>query len=284
MNKILIISAVIMIALGSVCAQKTVKLWDTKPPTSNGITQPENIDANHWITNVSEPSITIYPVSGSDNTAVIILPGGGYAGLASNHEGTLAAQWLNKQGITGIVLKYRMPNKHKEVPLDDVHQAFRYVRTHAAELGVNASKIGIMGSSAGGHLASTASTHYTTSGVSTRPDFAVLFYPVITMEEATHGGSRTNLLGDKPSQADIDFYSNEKHVNKNTPPTLLLLSDDDKVVLPENSLRYYKALKDNNVTASMYIFPVGGHGWGFGENFKYHRQMLDLMSEWLKGL
>jgi len=177
-----------------------------------------------------------------------------------------------------------MPNKHKEVPLDDAQQAIRYVRSHAAELGVNPSSIGIAGSSAGGHLASTASTHFTTSGVSSRPDFAILFYPVITMDIATHGGSRANLLGDNPSQSDLYVFSNEKQVNNNTPPTLLLLSDDDTVVLPENSIRYYKALKDNGVKAAMYIFPVGGHGWGMREDFVYHRQVVELMAAWLKEL
>lgn len=214
--------------------------------------------------------------------AVVICPGGGYAGLAIQHEGSQFAKWLNGQGITAFVLKYRMPNKHKEVPLDDAQQAIRYVREHANEFGVDTNKIGIAGFSAGGHLAATASTHYTTEGVSTRPDFSILFYPVITMETATHGGSRSNLLGDKPQSEDIQFFSNEKHVNTNTPPAILLLSDDDKSVPTTNSVLYYESLKKNSVPATMYIFPKGGHGWGMNIDFEYHSQMLELLGMWLK--
>jgi len=200
------------------------------------------------------------------------------------HEGTMFAQWLNEQGIAAFVLKYRMPNKHKNVPLDDAWQAIRYVRDHAAEYGISANKIGIAGFSAGGHLASTASTHFATSGTSTRPDFSILFYPVVTMDIATHGGSRTNLLGDNPSLSDLYSFSNEKQVNNNTPPAILLLSDDDKVVLPENSTRYYNALKSNDIKASMYIFPEGGHGWGLKDNFRFHKEMTTLLATWLKDI
>jgi len=287
MKKAIIITGIICALAGqSAMSQRIVKLWDGAPPTSNGITEAENTDAEYWITNVSIPELTIYlpERSKANGKAVVICPGGGYSGLASHHEGTLLAQWLNTQGIAGIVLKYRMPNRHKEVPLDDAQQAIRYVRTHAAELGVDPQKIGIAGSSAGGHLASTASTHFTTSGVSSRPDFTILFYPVITMDIATHGGSRQNLLGDHPSQTDINIFSNETQVNNNTPPTLLLLSDDDTVVPPENSIRYYRALQANGVKASMYIFPAGGHGWGMRESFEYHKQVTELMAAWLRTL
>lgn len=271
----------------SVSAQKTVKLWEGNPPTENGITEIENENKESgWITNVSSAELTIYPPEKAKNTgmAVLICPGGGYAGLASRHEGTLLAEWLNSKGIAGFVLKYRMPNKHKEIPLDDAQQAMRYIRSHAKELGIDADKVGVAGSSAGGHLAATLSTHFATKGISTRPDFSILFYPVITMTETTHGGSRENLLGDNPSFSDIHMFSNEKQVNSNTPPTILLLSDDDKVVLPINSIEYYNALKDNDVPATMYIFPEGGHGWGMGVGFKYHKQMLNLLEMWLEDI
>ncbi|GAB6865348.1 alpha/beta hydrolase [Bacteroides acidifaciens] len=266
-------------------AQKIVKLWETNPPTSNEITKAEKYERNgNWVTNVSSPELAIYQTNKAKNTgmAVVICPGGGYAGLAILHEGEQFAKWLNGQGITAFVLKYRMPNKHKEVPLDDAQQAIRYVREHANEYGVDTNKIGIAGFSAGGHLAATASTHYTTEGVSTRPDFSILFYPVITMETATHGGSRSNLLGDNPLPADIQFFSNEKHVNTNTPPAILLLSDDDKSVPTTNSVLYYESLKKNNIPATMYIFPKGGHGWGMNIDFEYHSQMLELLGRWLK--
>lgn len=267
-------------------AQKIIKLWENNPPISNGITEPETTDENHWIRNVSVPELRIYLPSknASNGKAVVVCPGGGYAGLASMHEGTKFAAWLNKQGIAAFVLKYRMPNKHKTVPLDDAWQAIRYVRDHADELGVKKDKIGIAGFSAGGHLASTASTHFATEGTSTRPDFSILFYPVITMDIATHGGSRANLLGDEPSLSDLHLYSNEKQVNNSTPPTILLLSDDDTVVLPENSTRYYNALKNNNIDATMYIFPVGGHGWGLNESFRFHKEMTSLLASWLQDL
>jgi len=268
----------------SMQAQKTIKLWENNPSTNNEITEPEKFEREGgWVTNVSVPEISIYLPEKSINTgmAVVICPGGGYAGLAISHEGVEFAQWLNKRGIAGIVLKYRMPNKHKEIPLDDAWQAMRYVREHAAELGIKENKIGIAGYSAGGHLASTASNRFAKSGTSTRPDFSILFYPVITMEVATHGGSRSNLLGAQPSASDIHVYSNEKQVNSNTPPTILLLSDDDGTVQPVNSIEYYKALKDNNIPATMYIFPEGGHGWGMRSNFKYHTQMLNLLEMWL---
>ena len=266
-------------------AQQVIRLWEGAPPTNNELTGEEMIRNNGAnVSNVSVPDLTVYLPEKNNRTgmAVIVCPGGGYSGLAVEHEGVLVAKWLNKEGIAAFVLKYRMPNKHKEVPLSDAHQAIRYVRSHAAEYDINPSKIGICGFSAGGHLAATASTHFAVSGVSTRPDFSILFYPVITMTDFTHGGSRSNLLGERPSTTDIFMFSNEKQVNVNTPPTILLLSDDDKAVVPENSISYYEALKKNDVPATMYIFPTGGHGWGFRESFEYHKQMTELLSAWLK--
>jgi acetyl esterase/lipase len=279
--------SLIFISLCTADAQKIIKLWEDAPPTSNEITTAEVVrEGKTSISNVSVPELEIYLPGKEKSTgmAVVICPGGGYAGLAYEHEGLMVARWLNSEGIAAFILKYRMPNKHKEIPLDDAQQAIRYVREHAGEYGVNVSKIGVCGFSAGGHLASTASTHFATTGTSTRPDFSILFYPVITMTKLTHGGSRTNLLGENPSETDAYMFSNEKQVNVNTPPAILLLSDDDKVVLPENSLRYYEALKRNNVPATMYIFPSGGHGWGFRDTYEYHQQMTGLLSAWLKAL
>ena len=274
------------VVVNMVDAQKVIKLWDGNLPESNGITEKETVRDGSFVINVSEAELEVYLPESNSRTgmAVVICPGGGYSGLAYDHEGTMVAKWLNKEGIAAFILKYRMPNKHKNIPLSDAWQAIRHVRDNAVEYGVNTSKVGICGFSAGGHLASTASTHFATSGTSTRPDFSILFYPVVTMTKLTHGGSRDNLLGDNPSEADIHMFSNEKQVNVNTPPAILLLSDDDTVVLPENSLWYYEALKRNNVPASMYIFPTGGHGWGFYDSYKYHKQTTGLLSEWLKSL
>lgn len=286
-KKSIFISLALMFMCVSLNAQKVVKLWDGNPPSENGITAAENHGPNlEWITNVSSAEIAIYLPEKSKNTgmAVLICPGGGYGGLAYDHEGIQFVEWLNSKGIAGIILKYRMPNKHKEIPLDDAQQAMRYIRDNAKELNINVNKVGIAGFSAGGHLASTVSTHYATKGTSTRPDFSLLFYPVVTMTMSTHGGSRTNLLGDNPEASDIHMFSNEKQINSNTPPAILLLSDDDKVVLPINSIEYYNALKNNNIPASMYIFPEGGHGWGLKKDFKYYEQMTSLLEMWLKDI
>jgi len=286
-GKIINIAAGLLLFVCYSGAQKVIKLWSGNPPTSNEITAQETVPSDKsWITEVSVPTLEIYLPEKSVATgmAVVVCPGGGYAGLAYNHEGLMAAEWFNKQGIATFILKYRMPNKHKEIPLDDAQQAIRYFREHASEYGVNPSKIGICGFSAGGHLASTASTHFAVSGTSTRPDFSILFYPVVSMSNLTHGGSRTNLLGDEPSETDIYRFSNEKQVNVNTPPAILLLSDDDKTVMPENSLRYYEALNKSGVPAAIYIFPTGGHGWGFRNTYEYYDQMTALLAAWLKSL
>jgi len=271
----------------STYSQTVVDLWDGDPPADNEITIAETLENNGtWYINVSKPTLTIYSPESSKNTgrAIVVCPGGGYSGLSFSNEGILFAKWLNEQGITAVILKYRMPNKHKDIPLSDAWQAIRYVRRNADKLQVNPSKVGIAGFSAGGHLASTASTHFSLEGIHTRPDFSILFYPVITMGVLTHSGSKSNLLGEDPSQDDIYTFSNEKQVNVNTPPTLLLLSDDDRVVLPQNSVDYYNALKNNNIPASMYIFPEGGHGWGMNSNFKYHTEMLFLLKSWIESL
>lgn len=262
-------------------AQTVIKLWQSNPPTDNGVTGDEIID-NARISNVSDPDITIYlPDKLNDKKiAIIICPGGGYTRLASQHEGHQFAEWLKSEGFVGIVLKYRLPNQYKNVPLEDFEQAIKYVRSKSPEW--NIEKVGVAGFSAGGHLASTASTHFKSNY--TRPDFSVLFYPVISMRDIAHQGSKTNLLGNHPTTDDINLFSNEQQITKNTPPTLLLLSDDDKSVSPLNSTAYYEALRQNNVSAAMYIFPTGGHGWGMRDTFEYHNEMLLLLKIWLNKL
>jgi acetyl esterase/lipase len=224
----------------------------------------------------------IFPADRSKNTgiAVLICPGGGYALEAAQHEGVEFASWYASQGITAAVLKYRLPNKHHEIPLKDAQEAMRILRKEAAQWGVNPQKIGVSGFSAGGHLAATLLTHF---DATTRPDFGVLFYPVISMKESiTHQGSRRNLIGDKYNEELIRLYSNEDRVTKDTPPTLLILSDDDKSVIPENSTLFYNALKANNIPAALYIFPEGKHGWGFNKTFKYHEDMKRLVLDWIE--
>ncbi len=260
-----------------------VLVWPNGPAESNGMTLPEATKEGR-IENISVASFKVYPADKAKNTgaAVLICPGGGYAIEAADHEGVKFAEWYAKNGITGIVLKYRLPYGHHEIPLKDTQEAMRIIRSRAAEWGINPGKIGVSGFSAGGHLASTLLTHFDEAS---RPDFGILFYPVISLdgEFNPHIGSRTNLLGKEGSakQELVDYYSNEKQVKETTPPTLLLLSDNDKTVVPENSILFYQALKKKNIPASLYIFPEGAHGWGFNAGFRYHEMMKSLVLDWL---
>lgn len=254
------------------------KLWPDGAPNTNGITTPEQVSGGNRISNVSEPTLTVYPAAKPNGLAVVACPGGGYLHLAMDHEGHDMAQWFNAQGITYAVLKYRMPNGHHEVPLSDAQQAVRLMREHAAEWKI--SKVGIMGSSAGGHLACTAATHYTPE---TRPDFQILFYPVVSMNLAdSHKGSRDRLLGNEPSEELVKLYSNELHVTADTPPAFIMHSSDDGAVPVSNSVNYYLALVKNKVPATLHTYPVGGHGWGFRDSFKYKRQWTGELEKWLR--
>jgi len=311
MKRIKLLAALFCLTFVSLFAQttKTLLLWPDGVPESNGLIGDEKVE-DFRISNITIPGMTVYFADPAKNTgaAVLICPGGGYSCQAAGHEGSQIAQWLSENGITGIVLKYRLPNKHASIPLKDAQQALRIIRSKAAEWNINPQKIGISGFSAGGHLASTAGTHFDLgstaaccaktalksskqTNVATLPlctyscrlDFMILFYPVISMKEGlTHEGSRINLLGEGYNRDSVAFYSNELQVTKNTPPTLLLLSDDDTVVMPQNSSDFYAALKAKGVKASMYIFPEGNHGWGFNKNFRYHENWKALCLDWLK--
>jgi acetyl esterase/lipase len=281
MKTILVTALLIMTT--SLCAQKPIELplWPNGAPNSNELKGDEQEMDNGRVSNIKNPDITVYRAEHPSGMAVIMCPGGGYARLAMNHEGHDMAPWFNTQGITYVVLKYRMPNGHNEVPFSDVEQAIRLVRQHAAEWNINPAKVGIMGASAGGHLASTLATHYTSK--ETRPDFQILLYPVITMDaNFTHAGSRENLITKNPSADLIAKYSNELQVNAQTPQAFIALSSDDKAVLPQNSINYYLALLKHNVPATMHIYPTGGHGWGFRDNFTYKRQWTDELEKWLR--
>lgn len=252
-----------------------LKLWEQGTPNENGI-KPDA--KNYW-----ESTLTIYPAPQGRNTGkcIIACPGGGYGHLATAHEGHDMAAWFNAQGITYAVLVYRMPNKNREVPLSDAQQAIRMVRSRAAEWGV--THVGIMGCSAGGHLASTAATHFNSDDV--RPDFQILFYPVISLEnEITHQGTRRNLLGNEPSEDLVTQYSNHNRVTPQTPPAFIMHSSDDRAVPVENSLRYYRALVQNKVPVTMHLYPIGGHGWGFRDSFIYKEQWTHELEKWLREL
>lgn len=211
---------------------------------------------------------------------VVVLPGGGYTHLATEHEGYDWAPFFNERGIAVAVVSYRMPNGDYSIPNTDAENAIKMMRKNAGEWNINPNDVGIMGSSAGGHLASTVATH---AAAEARPDFQILFYPVITMDPAyTHMGSHDNLLGKDPGEKKEDLFSNEKQVTAETPRAVILLSDDDKAVPSPNGVNYYLALNKAGVPASLYIYPTGGHGWGHRDNFKYHPQMMSDLDAWLK--
>lgn len=264
-------------------AQNTFELplWPAGAPNSNGLTGTEEDLEGGRVANVITPSITVYKADKPNGVAIIMCPGGGYARLAMNHEGHDMAPWLNAQGITYIVLKYRMPNGHYEVPLSDAEQAICLVRQHAKEWNIRPDRIGIMGASAGGHLAASLATLYSSN--ETRPDFQILFYPVISMVPGvTHGGSRQNLLGNNPSQELEDKYTLEKQVNERTPQAFIMLSADDGAVPPANGIHYFEALLQHQVPATLHVYPTGGHGWGFRDAFTYKRQWTGELEKWLR--
>lgn len=231
---------------------------------------------------IEQPSLRVFLPAPELATgrAVVACPGGGYSGLAVNHEGYDWAPYFNKQGIALIVLKYRMPKGDRTLPISDAEAAMKMVRDSADVWNLNPNDIGIMGSSAGGHLASTIATH---APEALRPNFQILFYPVITMDKSfTHMGSHDNLLG-KDASADLEKeFSNEKQVTKETPRAFIVYSDDDKVVPPANGVNYYLALNKKGVPSVLHIHPTGGHGWGIREDFLYKSEMQNELTSWLR--
>ena len=264
---------------------ETIVIWDNnKAPHSNGLTGEAYETQPHRLVNTTKAVLYVYNADPSKATgqAVVICPGGGYAKLSMDQEGYLMAQWLAKNGIAAFVLEYRLPNAHKEVPLEDAVEAIRTVRKKAKKYNVDPSKVGIMGFSAGGHLAASASN---IPAVKDRPNFSILFYPVVIANHYTsHVGSFRNLLGKGFNQADADDFSMEKLASENTPPTILLLSDDDTTVPAAGAAMYYAALRYHGVKAAMYVFPEGGHGWGNYDKFSYQKEWQHLLLRWLKEL
>jgi len=244
-----------------------------------------------------KPTLTIYLPAQEKATgaAIVICPGGGYGALAMDHEGHQIAQWLNSFGVAGFIVKYRHRNSGAgyghPAPLQDAQRAVRTVRSRAKEWGVDPNRIGILGFSAGGHLASSAATHFNESfyeardaidRVSCRPDFAVLVYPVISFTEPfTHVGSRQNLLGREPDQALVEKMSNEKQVTPQTPPTFLIATWEDTAVPAENSIYFYLALRKANVPAEMHIFLKGQHGFGLGQKLGAVSAWPGLCKRWM---
>ena len=271
----------------------TIKLWDNATaPHSNHLTGEKKDEGGVRYSNTTEAVLYIYEADKAKATgqSIVICPGGGYWLVAIGHEGHDFGKWLAENGVTAAVLMYRMPNHRPEVPLEDAAEALRYMKEEYAPAHAIRS-VGIMGFSAGGHLAAA-----TTVGTlehngdkshraSLRPDFAVLFYPVITGDALyAHKGSFDNLLGSDRTAELTDRYSAEKLVSEKTPATFMALSDDDGGVPPANSIRFYNALKAHGVPASLHILPSGGHGWGFRDSFKYKSQWQQSLLEWLEGV
>lgn len=216
----------------------------------------------------------------ANGKAVIVLPGGGYSHLARDHEGYDWAPYFNDHGLTCAVLEYRMPKGDRSVPMADVTAAFKVLTDSAAAWGINPEQIGIMGSSAGGHLAATMSTRGATDGC--RPAFQILFYPVISLEDSiTHQGTRKGFLGAEADEALAAEWSAYRNVDASTPRAFLALSADDKAVPPANSLLYFSALREAGVPATLMVWPTGGHGWGHRPTFRYHDRVLDELTSWL---
>ena len=269
------IGMLLMVALGGQAQEKGMKLdlW----PNGAMVASSDKED---------KAELTVYLPDAKKATgrAVVCCPGGGYTHLAMDHEGHQWATFFNNQGIALIVLKYRMPHGNPMVPISDAEQAIKTVRKNAVEWHIDRTQVGIMGFSAGGHLASTIATHSTGEAA---PNFQILFYPVITMDMGfTHKGSHDNLLGTNHSKKEWRQleaeYSNDLRVNRTTPRAFLALSDDDKAVPAANGFSYYEQLYKHDVPASIHIYPTGGHGWGYRESFEYHYQMIFELKSWLE--
>jgi acetyl esterase/lipase len=285
-------AAPLMLALAAAQpANPVVPLWEGKAPHAVG-----DADAD-------KPSLKVFRAEKPNGCAVVVCPGGGYGFLADDHEGKQVAEWLNKHGVTAFVLKYRIVTKDRPgplhpAPLEDAQRAIRLVRFKAKDYGIDPNRVGIMGFSAGGHLASTAATHFNVGGLkdgdeidktSSRPDFAILAYPVISFEDAvTHKGSRNNLIGANADAKLIEHYSNEKQVTKETPPVFIFHTSADTAVLPENATRFYSACKKAGVPVELHIYEKGRHGVGLGTDPKWTggeksvAAWPDRLADWMK--
>jgi len=283
MRHLLLSILVVMTFFLTINAQEEIKLYKNGAQESNGITDKETKDKNNFVINITDARMYAFiaPQEKATGAAVVICPGGGYRGISVEKEGYAIAKWFNQLGISAFVLYYRMPNGHYDIPLKDAQQALEIVHERAKGWNINKNKIGIIGFSAGGHLASSVGTHFKIR--TDRPSFMILCYPVVSMnKEITHSGSRSNLLGENPSDELVKLYSNELQVTKNTPPTFIVHNIDDKVVPITNSEQLLKALQGKNVPAELHKFDVGGHGFGMLKRGIPVDNWTDLLQKWLK--
>ncbi|MFC4094931.1 alpha/beta hydrolase [Euzebyella saccharophila] len=278
-----------IVSFSSINAQEIINLYSSEIPNSKPSEIKESGEGMYR--DVTNPTLEYFKPNPekANGTAIILVPGGGYSVVVYQGEGVGNAKSLAEQGIAAFVLKYRLPNDdimedRKIGPLQDAQQAIKLVRENAEKWGIDASRIGIMGFSAGGHLASSAATHFETSYIdnpnntSLRPDFQILVYPVISMTpDLTHGGSRDALIGKTPSEDDVTLFSNEQQVKENTPPAYLTHTADDTTVDVDNSISYFESLRHHKVDAEIHIYPKGGHGFIFR-----HQGWMDPLFAWLK--
>lgn len=259
-----------------------IKLYPDGATTSNELEkEQESYDEKNY-RNISDPEIEIFvPTNQKErfSQTMLIIPGGSYSGIAVSHEGYKTIEWLNKHGIIGVLLKYRLPNGHPDIPLEDAIRAMQILKENADKLGIDKKSIGVMGFSAGGHLASSLLTKYGDSIC--RPDFGVLVYPVIDLQYK-NGATGENLLGKHYEPPFIMQYSTYNYITQETPPVCLILTDDDKVVPPANSIEFYNALKKNGISSELHIFPEGNHGWWMRERYKYADETYEIIMRWIK--
>ncbi|WP_207515493.1 alpha/beta hydrolase [Longitalea luteola] len=298
MKELLTIFVTLTCFASMTCAQNEIPLYPDSIPNSKAVPDEENTETDEKgirrIFKVSRPTLTIYepPKEKANGTAVIVIPGGGYRLLAAGHEGHDVAKRFNEMGVTAFLLKYRLPSDvtmvNKEIgPVQDAQRAIQLVRDNAKQWGIDRDRVGIIGFSAGGHLASTAGTHFDHAYIKAgrksnlRPDFMVLIYPVISFADSiTHMGSRDNLLGKDPSPQKKMEYSNELQVTKKTPPTYLVHAEDDQTVKVQNMLLFATALQKNKVPFDFYLYEKGGHGFGMN-NPTSDVKWMDLVQEWM---
>lgn len=277
----LVTMVMILGAQSLVKAQEKILVWPNGPAVENGL-QGKTVVQGDKISDNAEAVLNFYPVKDA-KTCVLVCPGGGYHNLAYQHEGSMVAEMFNAAGVSAAVLHYRMPNGNCLIPITDVREAMKIVRAKMP----SDAKVGIIGFSAGGHLASTAITHLDTSSADyarVRPDFGILVYPVITMTERTHAGSRKNLLGEKPSDALVAEYSNQFRVSPKTPPTILFFTTEDKTVPVMNGVWFYEALLKNNVPAELHIYAKGKHGFGMRKKDLPSDAWSETLKIWMKDM
>lgn len=253
-----------------------VDLWPNGAPNDNGLTGPETHSDPQHTANVSNPQMFVYPAQKPNGMVIIQCPGGAYMNLAIEKEGHSMASWMNNQGITLVVLKYRMPNGHFECTVSDVLQSIKLVRQHKEDWGINPNMVGIMGCSAGGNLAIQAATQYT--GAEDKPNFQVLLYAFTSMNPFIN----KIMFGENASDATIQKYSVMNNVTADTPPAFIACSADDNTVPCDDSIMYFKALRGFKTEASLHIYPTGSHGWGFADFFTYKREWTGELEKWLR--